>query len=167
MEFPDVFTQFWSVEVVPDVVCTVTVPNGATCTISNAACGIESTKSDSGRVYLYIKVNDLEETMLVPFIMNSFESTILDLPFVGGDSFKLYSKGVPCNIYVSGYMPSGTMLDVDNPIPKSDPILMNQFDNRLQINLSVPPIDETATENTNVDETNQENSNPTPTENTE
>lgn len=136
MELPDdVFTSFWSVDVHPDVVCTVTVPAGAHCTVSNASCGMESTKPDTGRVNLYIKTPDTEETLLVPFIMNSFESTMLDLSFSDGDKFQFYTTGVSCHVFVTGYVSGSVTLDIDNPIPKPGPL---SFDNRLLINLSVP-----------------------------
>ena len=112
MEFPDEFTSFWSAIVNPGTKCYVEVPQGTECFLTTACVGQEDIRPDEGRISLFAKVNDNPDFLLVPFILNSFESASLDLKFGETDIiiFHISCSNVP--VHISGYISGGFHIDV-------------------------------------------------------
>lgn len=97
---PDEFTSFWSAVVSPGVPCTVTVPDGAECALTNACLAQDGMWPGSGNSVLFVRVNGSPEVAVAPFMIGKFESTCLDLRFQEGDSitFRVFGAGVPIHI---------------------------------------------------------------------
>ena len=115
MELPDEDTSFWSAQISPKTTCKITVPEGIDCVLSNAALSQDATRPEVGKVILMAKVNDQMNTAIVPFIINSFESSMLDLQFSEGDVIEFTVNG-DCPIHIAGYITGGLSLNIENPV---------------------------------------------------
>lgn len=112
MALIDDFSAFWSVTVNPDTISKVIIPKGVEASLTSGAAdpkdGVES-----GRVVLYVKVNNGPEAAIFPFTIGKFESATTDLLFTEEDVIEFFTKGDKITVHVSGYMSNGYSLNVE------------------------------------------------------
>jgi hypothetical protein len=104
MELPGSFTSFWSVSVRFGSFTKLVVPGDTQCYVTNACVSQEPPRPDSGTLTLYLRVNQIPEVAVVPFVMNTFESTNLDLRFSPGDTLRFRITGLEHPVHICGYL---------------------------------------------------------------
>lgn len=115
MQLPDDDSNsFWYAVVDPRVKCRVKVPIGTECELTNAAVSQDDLRGEIGNITLYLKANDSDEVALVPFTLGHFESTLLDLRFVGGDILDFRIEGINVPVHICGYLNGGSSLILTN-----------------------------------------------------
>lgn len=119
MDLPDELTSFWSAQVKPQGTCKITVPAEMEMTLSNAALAQDSERPETGRTILMAKVNNEPEVAIIPFTINSFESSMLDLQFKEGDVIEFTTVGAECAIHISGYVNGGYGLSIEEILPSA------------------------------------------------
>ncbi|KAK8889855.1 hypothetical protein M9Y10_034609 [Tritrichomonas musculus] len=112
MAMIDRFTAFWSVTVNPDSISKVTVPRNATASLT-AGAAAPPDNVESGRVVLYVKVNNGPEAAIFPFTIGKFESASTDLFFADDDVLEFYTKGDKIPVHISGYITNGFSLNIE------------------------------------------------------
>lgn len=123
MNLPDEFTSFWSVVVHPKIQYQVSVPSSTVCFLTNSCVDQEfEPRPESGRVSLFAKVNDGEEVAIVPFILNSFESTNLQIEFQESSNVIFWTSGAEIPIHICGYLSGDFSVNItefppNNPQP--------------------------------------------------
>jgi hypothetical protein len=107
MELPDTFTSFWSASVRSGSFTKVVVPGDTQCFLTNACVSQDIGRTDRVSLTLYLRVNQTAEIAIVPFLMNKFESTNLDLRFAEGDVLRFRTSGLQCPVHICGYLMGG------------------------------------------------------------
>lgn len=125
MDLPDELTSFWSAQVKPGRTCKITVPAETDVVLSNAALAQESGRPETGKVTLMASVNGDDRVAIIPFTINSFESSMLDVQFGEGDVVIFTTIGENCPIHISGYINGGYALSIeeDHPIMESSVLI--------------------------------------------
>lgn len=108
----DNFSAFWSVNVKPDTISKVVIPRAVTASLTSGAAA-PADDVESGRVVLYIKVNNGPEAAIFPFTIGKFESATTDLFFAEDDVIEFFTKGDKIPVNVSGYMTNGFSLNIE------------------------------------------------------
>jgi hypothetical protein len=119
MDLPDEVCTFCGFEVLPGMPCKFTVPRDMTVAVTNVALE-QNFEATSGRVVLYVAVNDSQPIAIMSFIIGRVESAGIDLKFSESDRVVFTTKGLPIGVHVCGYLNGGFSLNVDNGAPKSD-----------------------------------------------
>jgi hypothetical protein len=107
MELPDTFTSFWFASVRSGSFTKVVVPIDTQCFLTNACICQDFGEVEPGSRTLYLRVNQMAEIAIVPFLMNKFESTNLDLRFGEGDILRFRTSGLEYRVQVCGYLMGG------------------------------------------------------------
>ena len=102
MELADDIFTVWTGIVTPEKPFVVTTSDDAILSITNLCIYPTEETKTSGRVLLYVKVNDQPEVCLVPFTLGSFESTSIDFQIDSGDVATFNIKGAKANIHMIG-----------------------------------------------------------------
>lgn len=123
MQLPIEFSTIWSTIVSCERPCKVTIPDGASLTITNLCVGREDFTPETGRLVLYAKVNGGEEIAIAPFILGSFESTTVELDFVEGDEIIFTIKGAKASVHVAGYLGGQLAINVEGA---REPLVQNE-----------------------------------------
>ena len=119
MELPDEFHTFWSAEVLPGKPCTVKIPSGTECSLTNVA--VAATDQTPGVVTLSVSVNGSPPVAIAPFTIGSFESTGVDIKFSHDDTVVFATSGAPLRVHLCGYLTGGFFVDVENGAPPRPP----------------------------------------------
>ena len=112
MNVNDNFSAFWSISVEPHTISKATVPKDSSIALTTAAI-VPSDDQISGRVVLYVKVNNGPEVSIVPFTIGRFESATIDLFFAEGDVIEFFTKGAEVTAQVSGYISGEYSMQVE------------------------------------------------------
>ncbi|KAH0790660.1 hypothetical protein GPJ56_005401 [Histomonas meleagridis] len=100
----------------PNTPCKISVPEGVGCFITNIALDQEELP-EKGRITVNVSVNNSPTVTVIPFIVGSFESSMIDLQFGPNDNIMFTTKGAQIKVHLCGYLTDGFFVDIDNGAP--------------------------------------------------
>lgn len=111
MQICDECDTIWTGIATPNEPFEVFTTEESMLTITNLCVYPTEETPKTGRVLLYVRVNDGEEVCVAPFTLGSFESMPIEISLMYGEKAVFTIKGAKANVHLAGYISGALTLE--------------------------------------------------------